>query len=235
MRKTLAIILLVFVFVTGFMAILVMGAPWNSATDSTETTKPTEEILIDPSEWFVTDTKPSQFTDETYPPRETEGTIATTPTVEETIIPTEPTTVPTEPEKIYPELEINWYGDKRVYATGEITTEVCGGDIDRDFLAKMVYSEAGGEDWWCQVYTCSAILNHCEVSNMTLWECGHDGNHFAVAPYVDRIVPSEMSYEVVDYVLSGGRIEGICYFRTKRYHGFGEPMCKIGAHYFSIE
>lgn len=232
MRKTLAIILLVFIFVTGFSAILVMGAPWNSATDSTETTNPTEEILIDPSEWFVTDSKPSQFTDETYPPRETEA--ATTPTIE-TTPPIEETVPPTDPEPTYPELEISWYGDKRVYATGEITTEICGGEVDRDFLAKMVYAESGGEDWWCQVYTCSAILNHCEVSNMTLWKCGHDRDHFAVASYVDGVVPSEMNYDVVDYVLSGGRIEDICYFRTKRYHGFGEPMCKVGAHYFSID
>ncbi len=190
-------------------------------TIPTESTAPTEEILIDPSEWFVTDEKPSQFTDETYPPR-----------IEET---TEPATEPTEPEPTYPEEDVQWYGELRVGATGEVTTEICGENIDRDFLAKMVFAESGGEDWWCQVYTCSAILNHCEVSNMTLWKCGHNANHFAVAPYVDNVTPSDMSYEVVDYVLSGGRIENICYFRTKRYHSFGEPVCRVGAHYFSIE
>ena len=186
-------------------------------TIPTESTAPTEDVLIDPSEWFVTDEKPSQFTDETYPPR------------------TEETTEPTEPEFIYPKEDVQWYGELRVEATGEVTTEICGESIDRDFLAKMVFAESGGEDWWCQVYTCSAILNHCEVSNMTLWKCGHNANHFAVAPYVDNVTPSDMSYEVVDYVLGGGRIEDICYFRTKRYHSFGTPVCKVGAHYFSIE
>jgi hypothetical protein len=174
---------------------------------------------------------------------ETQAVIETTvPTIQEFTEPTqvsiEPTvelTEPTEPEPAHPPENVQWYDNDRVGTTNTVTTEVCGEEIDRDFLAKMVFAESGGEDWWCQVYTCSAILNHCEVSNMTLWKCGHNANHFAVAPYVDRVTPTDTSYEVVDYVLNGGRIESICYFRTNRYHGFGEPMCKVGAHYFSIK
>lgn len=221
-KVMLAVIILALILVSPIIFVSGVKAPDPAPTEpmesieTNETTAPTEEILIDSSEWFVTDEKPSQFTDETYPPREE----------------AEPETTP---EPTYPPENVSWYGEGRVYASGEITTEICGEGIDRDFLAKMVFAEAGGEDWWCQVYTCSAILNHCEVSNMTLWKCGHNGNHFSVASYVDGITPTEMSYEVVDYVLNGGRIEGICYFRTKRYHSFGEPMCKVGAHYFSIE
>lgn len=229
MNKQIFVAILVIILLLSFPAVFVgvAKAPeqeTSATTDPTvpmESTAPTEDVLIDPSEWFVTDEKPSQFTDETYPPK-----------VEET---TEPTTEPTEPEPTYPEDNVQWYGELRVEATGEVTTEICGENIDRDFLAKMVFAESGGEDWWCQVYTCSAILNHCEVSNMTLWKCGHNTNHFAVAPYVDNVTPSDMSYEVVDYVLGGGRIEDICYFRTKRYHSFGTPICRVGAHYFSIE
>ena len=175
---------------------------------------PTEEILIDPSEWFEVDTAPS-----------TEPIIETEP----------PTEAPTEPEPTYPPDPVNWHSDYRVEAIGEITTHVMGEEVDRDFLAKMVFAEAGGEDWWCQVYTCSAILNHCEANGMTLSRAGHNANHFSVAPYVDRVTPTDMSYEVVDYVLSGGRIESICYFRTRWYHGFGTPICQVGAHYFSAQ
>ena len=160
--------------------------------------------------------------------------VPTTLPPQETTIVTE-CTEPTEPEPTYPEEDVQWYGELKVEAIGKVTVEICGENIDRDFLAKMVFAESGGENWWCQVYTCSAILNHCEVSNMTLWQCGHNGNHFSVAPYIDRVTPTDMSYEVVDYVLNGGRIEDICYFKTGGYHRFGEPMCKVGAHYFSIE
>ena len=159
---------------------------------------------IDPSEWF------------------------------EEVLPTEPEPEPTEPASDYPPENVEWYSSFRVYATGTLTTHIWGEEIDREFLAKLLFLEAGIEDWWGQVYTCSAILNHCEASRMTLWQCGHDGRHFDVAPYVDGAKPSKMSYEVVDYVLGGGRIEGISYFRTKKYHSFGTPICKVGSHYFSM-
>lgn len=163
----------------------------------------------------------------------------------ETIPPTESTEPPEEtiPEKEFvdsdewfvTDIVVNWYSDYRVYNTGEPTTEIMGEEIDRDFLAKLLHAEAGGMSWGGKVYTCSAILNHCEESKMTLWECGHNKNHFSVAPYVDGIVPSEECYKAVDYVLAGGRIAEICYFRTKHYHTFGTPICQVDGHYFSIE
>ena len=43
----------------------------STIAETTVTTEPTEEEVY-PSEWFVTDKKPSQFSDETYPPFEPE-------------------------------------------------------------------------------------------------------------------------------------------------------------------
>jgi N-acetylmuramoyl-L-alanine amidase len=146
----------------------------------------------------------------------------------------EPETIePTEPEVELPPIEINWHSDIRVEETGIETIEVNGEPVDIEFLAKLLYAEAGTMDWWGKVYTCSAILNFCDTEQRDLWAVGHDKNCFAVAPYVDSVEPTEEIYEVIDYVLGGGRIADICYFRTGYYHTFGTPVCQVGAHYFS--
>lgn len=104
---------------------------------------------------------------------------------------------------------------------------------DREFLAKLLYCEAGGEGWECQVYTCSAILNLSDYTGRSIWEMGHDYNTFSVAYIVDDAKPTQTQYDVIDYVLNGGRIAEICYFRTGHYHNFGTPVCQVGVHYFS--
>ena len=104
---------------------------------------------------------------------------------------------------------------------------------ERDFLAKLLYCEAGSTSWECQVYTCSAILNLSDYNKMSIWDMGHNYNIFAVAYIVDDAVPTQTQYDVIDYVLSGGRIPEICYFRTDYYHSFGTPVCNIVPHYFS--
>lgn len=140
---------------------------------------------------------------------------------------------PIEPEVELPPIEINWYSDIHVEEIGVETTEANGEPVDTEFLAKLLYAEAGTMDWWGKVYTCSAILNFCDTEQRDLWAAGHDKNCFAVAPYVDSVEPTEEIYEVIDYVLGGGRIADICYFRTGYYHTFGTPVCQVGAHYFS--
>lgn len=141
-------------------------------------------------------------------------------------------TIPTMPVE---ESCVNWYSDYRVYSTGEKTTQIGGADFDIDFLAQLLYCEAGGMNWEGQAYTCSAILNHCDVENRTLWDAGHDVNCFEPASYVDYMTPTETQYEVIEWVLNGGRIAEICYFRSGgMYHDFGTPVCEVDGHYFSI-
>ena len=130
--------------------------------------------------------------------------------------------------------EIHWYGETRVESVGYVTTQAGGYDFDREFLAKLLYHEARGSNWEGQVFTCSAILNYCDEHGRSLWDVGHDVNSFAVAPWVDSGTPKEMQYKVIDFVLNGGRIEDICYFRTKNYHKFGVPVCEVDGHYFSM-
>lgn len=171
----------------------------------------------------------------------------TVPTIEE-ITPSEPeSTESTLPVVITPELtepsvevtlpsqEINWYSKRRVYPLNTITKRAGGTEIDIDFLAKLLYCEAGDMTKLGKIYTCSAILNFCDEYNLSIWSAGHNKDCFAVAPYVDEAEPTVEEYEVIDYVLNGGRIDEICHFRTRRYHKFGIPVCEIDGHYFSIK
>lgn len=181
------------------------------ANDLTYTT----DVLIDPSEWFIVD-----FIQSTTLP-------TTLPLIEEI------TTEVTSPVLLNPSKNIIWYGEYRTYATGEITTQVAGEPVNVEFLAKLLFAEAAISSRLGQIYTCSAILNFCDKENISLWKAGHDVGCFAVAPYVDEMEPTEEIYEVIEYVLNGGRIVDICYFRTKRYHSFGSPICQVDGHYFS--
>ena len=188
--------------------------------DSTIMSPLKEEEYIDPSEWFVNDTTPTTAPQptETVPP--------------ETV---SPETVPPETEPVFPPNPAIWFGEYRPSISGERVDYILEEPVDREFLAKLVFAEAATMGWWGQVYVCSAIINHCEVVQRTLWECGHDVYHFSVAPFVDEMEPTEFTYEVVDYVLGGGKVEDICYFRTSRYHWFGTPVCQIENIFFSME
>ena len=190
-----------------------------------------------PIETTITTTEVTEIVETTIAPTETTEPVETTIAAIQEADPlktTESTEEFVDPNEWFvTDFDIIWYSDYRVYSTQTSTTTICGEEIDKDFLAKMVFAEAGGENWMGKLYTCSAILNHCEKSNMTLWDCGHNASHFAVAPYVDRLTPTQECYEVVNYVLNGGRIAEICYFRTGYYHSFGTPICKVDNHYFS--
>lgn len=104
---------------------------------------------------------------------------------------------------------------------------------EEEILAKLLWCEARGSSWEGQVYTCSAILNYCERAGTTIWEAAHNPQSFEPAPYVDNATPTAMQYEVIYYVLNGGRIPDICWFRTDHYHDFGTPVCEVDGHYFS--
>lgn len=104
---------------------------------------------------------------------------------------------------------------------------------EEEILAKLLYCEARNQSWEGQVYTCSAILNFCDRNNISIWDAAHNRNYFEPAPFVDDAKPTSVQYEVIYYVLNGGRIPDICWFRTGHYHDFGTPVAKVGDHYFS--
>ena len=109
----------------------------------------------------------------------------------------------------------------------------CNEEIDIDFLAKLIWAEGGTMSWEGQVYLCSAILNLCDMTGRSVWSAGHDYNMFSVAYIVDYVSPTQTQYDVIEYVLNGGRIADVCYFRTDFFHSFGTPVCSIDNVYFS--
>jgi hypothetical protein len=111
-------------------------------------------------------------------------------------------------------------------AREEIQTSNVAED-ELEILAKLLYCEAGSMGWEGQVYVCSAILNLSDRSGRSIWNMAHDINTFAVAPWVDTRTATSTQYEVINYVLNGGRIKEICYFREDYYHSFGTPVCQI--------
>lgn len=104
---------------------------------------------------------------------------------------------------------------------------------ERDILAKLLYCESGSTSWECQVYTCSAILNLSDYTGRSVANMASDKKLFSVAPWVWSSTPTQTQYDVVDYVLSGGRVGGVKYFRTNHYHNFGIPVTNIDNVYFS--
>ena len=52
---------------------------------------------------------------------------------------------PVFPGEVVEESCVNWYSDYRVYPIGKVTTTAGGEEFDIDFLAKLLYCEAGGK------------------------------------------------------------------------------------------
>lgn len=104
---------------------------------------------------------------------------------------------------------------------------------EREILAKLLYCESGSTGWDCQVYTCSAILNLSDYTGRSISNMASDKRLFSVAPWVWSSTPTQTQYDVIDYVLSGGRVSGVKYFRTDYYHNFGTPVINIDNVYFS--
>lgn len=221
----------------------------TQVTEAIETTEIVETLIVETTEdTSVTEEVPNTEPIETV---ETMETIEATEVIETTefVASAEATeeasaSFPTEKEELdnfvtqpsSPTIDSNgieWYSEERTSPYGWITTTSGGSEFDRDFLAKLLYAEAGIMGWTGQVYVCSAILNLCDRQNVSIWEAGHTKWMFAVSEIVDKQVPTQMQYDVIDYVLNGGRVMGVCFFRTNYYHNFGTPMCRIENVYFS--
>ena len=102
----------------------------------------------------------------------------------------------------------------------------------KELIAKMLYCEANTTSWDCQVAVCSAIINLIEDrgGNFAILD---NANAFTPASYYRYETPSESSWQVLDYVLSGHLIANIKYFQLYSYHNFGTPMFMIDGVYFS--
>lgn len=96
----------------------------------------------------------------------------------------------------------------------------------------MLHCEANIGSWDCQVAVCSAILNFIENDKAGIAALDN-GNKFSPASYYRSRTPSQMNWEVLNYVLSGHVIANVKYFQLYGYHSFGTPMFLIDGVYFS--
>lgn len=102
-----------------------------------------------------------------------------------------------------------------------------------DFFAKLLHCEAGIMSHEGQFWVASAILNLSEVKQMSIWEMGHNVNIFSVAPWVDDAIPDQQQYDIIYEVLNNGWIANVAHFRTNHPHSFGTFMIEIDNIYFS--
>ena len=108
---------------------------------------------------------------------------------------------------------------------------------EKDLLMRSLYREAGSTGFWCQVYVCSATLNlwKSEFSHLTLEGMLTNYNIYETAYTLSSVTSQEKAYvkDATEYVLNGGKIPDIKYFRTDYYHSFGTPVTSIENVYFS--
>ena len=105
-------------------------------------------------------------------------------------------------------------------------------EVEYTWIAQMLYCEHRGACWEGQVLTCSAIINYCNL-NGGYEKCLFDSSCFSPADFFDTVVPNQMQFDVLDYVINGGIIDNVIYFRADHYHDFGTPVCSCDNHYFS--
>lgn len=106
---------------------------------------------------------------------------------------------------------------------------------DRDIIAMVVMSEAGGEKFIGKVAVAAVVLNRASESGMTIEEVVTQENQF-VYPYYGTV--SAACYEAVDFAMRDRDLfpRNMLYFRSFKYHeDLGTPYIQIGGHYFSTE
>ncbi len=112
---------------------------------------------------------------------------------------------------------------------------------EKDVLLRSLYKEAGGTGFECKVYVCSATLNLWQqsYSDWSLSRLLHKKDQFETADRIDSVTESQKKSveEAADFVLNGGRVKDIKYFRTNHYHNDWvvnpTPVCHVDNVYFS--
>lgn len=109
--------------------------------------------------------------------------------------------------------------------------------IDIDLMARCIEAEAGTEDLDGKRLVADCILNMVDApeypDNVT--DVIMRPGTFSVVSngMIWKVTPSEETYRAIQMELENRISYEIMYFRTGRYHSFGTPWGKWGAHYFS--
>lgn len=112
-----------------------------------------------------------------------------------------------------------------------IFTKDVKANTEYEMLCKVVMSEAEGEPLEGKILVADTILNRVEDSEFpdTIKEVIEQPNQY----YISDKEPNEEVREAVKQSMQSVSNNEVLYFRTNKYHSFGQPICKVGLHYFS--
>lgn len=120
-------------------------------------------------------------------------------------------------------------------------------DEEKRLFATLLYHEARGESYECQMAVGSTVLNRMEVLDMSLREViyqKYNGHYqFSPAPLLERKdengnyvwEPYEEQWQVVEELCKNGPTLPyyVLFFRADYHHSWAEPFCVIDETYFS--
>ena len=105
---------------------------------------------------------------------------------------------------------------------------------NRDLIARVVMSEAGGEPMIGKVAVVATIFNRARIYDQTVAEVIYAPNQYSTA---DNGKPTEECYEAIDIYCKVPELypDDMIYFQLDYYTKNGEDYLPIGSHYFSTK
>lgn len=110
--------------------------------------------------------------------------------------------------------------------------------VERELLARLLWTEARGEPIECQRAVISVVFNRLYDDSFpdTIEDVVKQDRQFDLANSLWKITPTETQYEAVDYVLYNGSTlpYWVQYFRSKHHFSWNgySPYAQIGKTYF---
>ena len=107
-------------------------------------------------------------------------------------------------------------------------------EADKALLVQIVHAESGNQDLLGRRLVADVVLNRVEHEDFpdTIKEVIYQPGQFQPAHHLSAKV-DDMDILAVELELSKRTNNTVLYFRTGRYHSYGEPHFKVGDHYFS--
>lgn len=109
--------------------------------------------------------------------------------------------------------------------------------VERELIARLLYTEARGEPVECQYAIVSVIFNRWYSTGSSITDIIYAEDQFDLASQLYKITPTEKEYDSVDYVVYNGTTipNWVQYFRASRHHDWDDRYvgyCVIGDTYF---
>ena len=129
-------------------------------------------------------------------------------------------------ETVEPELEIN---ETEIYIA-QYTDNL-------NYFAACIMAEAGNQDETGKRLVVDVILNRCDDNNCKAESIINAKGQFQCVSngFINKVIPDEDIYTIIEEEINNRYDNNVYYFRTQKYHSFGQPLYQHGAHYFSAK